>query len=72
MQHCIQFGTSNAILTVKSDIPIIAVSANAYEKDKSASLSARMNRHIAKPIDMNELFQTIHLILKERSSTETK
>ena len=36
------------------------------------SLSARMNRHIAKPIDMNELFQTIYLILRERSSTETK
>ena len=36
------------------------------------SLSARMNKHIAKPIDMNELFQTIYLILRERSSTETK
>ncbi len=55
-----------------SNIPIIAVSANAYEEDKSASLSAGMNGHIAKPIDMNELFQTIHLILKERNSTETK
>lgn len=55
-----------------SNIPIIAVSANAYEEDKSASLSAGMNGHIAKPIDMNELFQTIHLILKERNSTEIK
>jgi Signal transduction histidine kinase len=42
-----------------SDLPIIAVSANAFEEDKRASLSAGMNDHVAKPIDVNLLMQTM-------------
>ena len=37
-------------------IPIIALSANAFEEDKQASLSAGMNDHVAKPIDVKKLF----------------
>ncbi len=37
------------------DIIIIAVSANAFEEDKAASLAAGMNDHVAKPINIKEL-----------------
>lgn len=39
-----------------SQIPIIAVSANAFEEDVNASLAAGMNGHIAKPISVDKLF----------------
>ena len=41
------------------DIPIIALSANAFAEDKAASIRAGMNDHIAKPIKREELFDTI-------------
>lgn len=36
-------------------MPIIAVTANAFEEDKQAALDAGMNGHIPKPIDVNLL-----------------
>lgn len=39
-----------------SDIPIIAVSANAFEEDRRASKEAGMDAHIAKPIYVDELY----------------
>ena len=44
-----------AIGTQISDIPIIAMTANAFEEDRVAALEAGMNEHIAKPIDMDKL-----------------
>ena len=52
--------------------PLFPIISHYFPLFPIISLSTRMNRHIAKPIDMNELFQTIYLILRERSSTETK
>lgn len=52
-----------------SDIPIIAVTANAFEEDKHAALSAGMDAHIAKPINVNELNKAIlRLLGKERNN----
>jgi len=42
-----------------SNIPIIALSANAFEEDRKASLAAGMDQHIAKPINENELVSTL-------------
>ena len=39
----------------KANLPIIALSANAFAEDKKASLDAGMNDHVAKPIDIHEL-----------------
>ena len=40
-------------------IPIIALSANAFEEDRMKSLEAGMNAHIAKPINIKELIKAL-------------
>ncbi|MGN0688296.1 MAG: ATP-binding protein, partial [Oscillospiraceae bacterium] len=43
----------------KAAIPIIAMTANAFEEDKKNAYKAGMNGHIAKPINVNELMATL-------------
>ena len=43
----------------KSSIPIIAVTANAFEEDRKNAFAAGMNDHIAKPVDLEELIETL-------------
>jgi len=43
----------------KANIPIIAMTANAFTEDRQAALDAGMNDHIAKPINMNVLVPTL-------------
>lgn len=43
----------------KANIPIIAMTANAFEEDRQNAINAGMNAHIAKPIDISLLFGTI-------------
>ena len=40
-------------------IPIIALSANAFAEDKAASLAAGMDAHVAKPVNIPELFTVL-------------
>ena len=47
----------------KANIPIIAMTANAFTEDKQAALDVGMNDHIAKPINMNILVPTIQKYL---------
>ncbi len=47
-----------------ADLPIIAMTANAFEEDKKAALDAGMNGHIAKPIDVPGLLALLREILK--------
>ena len=47
----------------KANIPIIAMTANAFTEDRQAALDAGMNDHIAKPINMNVLVPTIRKYL---------
>ena len=44
-----------ALGTEISKIPIIAMTANAFEEDRKAALEAGMNEHIAKPIDVEKM-----------------
>ncbi len=46
-----------------ASIPILAMTANAFEEDKQEALRCGMNGHIAKPIDIETLFQTLHEVL---------
>lgn len=43
----------------KSRIPIIAMTANAFEEDKENALDAGMNGHLAKPIDLKALTEAL-------------
>ncbi len=48
-------------LTLKKaqSIPIIAMTANAFEEDREASAKAGMNAHLAKPIDAKLMYETL-------------
>ena len=48
----------------KSSIPIIAMTANAFEEDRKEAMNAGMNDHLAKPIDVKELTKALAVILK--------
>ena len=43
----------------KADIPIIAMTANAFSEDRAKALAVGMNDHVAKPIDMDVLVDTL-------------
>ncbi len=45
-------------------VPIIAMTANAFEEDRQKALQAGMNGHIAKPIDVRRLFETLNETLR--------
>lgn len=49
--------------TYASAIPIIAMTANAFDEDKQNALAAGMNGHLAKPIDVPKLMTTLAEIL---------
>ncbi len=46
-----------------ADIPILAMTANAFEEDKQEAVKSGMNGHIAKPIDIDNLFDTLSQVL---------
>jgi len=48
----------------KAALPIVAMTANAFEDDRKNALHAGMNGHIAKPLDIPKLFQVLSELLK--------
>ena len=48
----------------KACIPIIAMTANAFEEDKRAAIAAGMNGHIAKPIQVDKLLSILAEIIR--------
>ena len=46
-----------------ASIPILAMTANAFEEDRRAALKSGMNGHIAKPIQIDKLFEVLDSIL---------
>ena len=47
----------------KAAVPIVAMTANAFSEDVKKAQSVGMNAHIAKPIDVNAMVNTLHDIL---------
>lgn len=49
--------------SARASVPIVAMTANAFEEDKQKALEAGMNSHVAKPIDISKLMVTLKDIL---------
>ncbi|MBF0473391.1 MAG: response regulator, partial [Nitrospirae bacterium] len=52
-----------------SQLPIIAMTANAMAGDKEKCIDSGMNDHVAKPIDVNNLFVTLGRWIKPKSTS---
>ena len=52
----------------KASIPIVAMTANAFEEDKKKAFDAGMDGHIAKPINIEDLFVVLADILNKHES----
>lgn len=52
----------------KACIPIIAITANAFEEDKRDATAAGMNGHIAKPIQLDKLLSTLAQVIRQQEN----
>ena len=52
----------------KACIPIVAITANAFEEDKKKAIDVGMDGHIAKPINIEDLFVVLTDILNKQKS----
>ena len=53
-------------------ILIVAMTANAFEEDKKNALAAGMDDHLAKPINMNWLLETMARMLQKGGRPEER
>ncbi len=54
-----------------ASIPILAMTANAFEEDKQEALKSGMNGHIAKPINIEILMKELDKVLKRTKNTDS-
>lgn len=47
-----------------ANLPIVAMTANAFEEDRQKALEAGMNEHVAKPIDIPKLLETLRNVMR--------
>ena len=50
----------------KACIPIIAMTANAFEEDKREAIAAGMNEHIAKPVQADKLLSILSEVIRQQ------
>ena len=55
----------------KAELPIIAMTANAFAEDRKRAFDAGMNGHIAKPIDIEKLGAVIFSVLNKQENLQT-
>lgn len=69
MPHMNGYQAAEAIRKLPDDrarIPIIAMTANAFEEDHKAALAAGMDAYVSKPIEIDTLFSTITQVLENK------
>ena len=52
----------------KASIPIVAMTANAFEEDKRDAIAAGMNGHIAKPIQVDKMLSILSEVIRQREN----
>lgn len=57
-------GLAVIVVAALSGIPIVAMTANAFQEDVQAAADAGMQAHIAKPIDIGDLTKTLRSVLR--------
>ncbi|MDO4501645.1 MAG: ATP-binding protein [Coriobacteriia bacterium] len=71
MPHLDGYGAARRIRALedpqKASIPIIAMTANAFEEDRSNALACGMNDHVAKPIEVQKLVEALASVLEHRA-----
>ena len=53
------------------EIPVIALTANAFDEDVERSMQAGLNAHLSKPIEPEVLFETLETLIKQHHKGET-
>ncbi|MBR1986590.1 MAG: response regulator [Mogibacterium sp.] len=54
------------------EIPIIALTANAFDEDVERSMQAGLNAHLSKPVEPEVLFETLETLIKHHNKGETR
>ena len=47
-----------------AEVPVVAMTANAFEEDKRNAAAAGMNGHIAKPVEIQKLVEAVRQVLQ--------
>jgi CheY-like chemotaxis protein len=47
------------------EIPIIALTANAFDEDVQRSMQAGLNAHLSKPVEPDALYETLESLIKD-------
>jgi len=55
--------TIRSLGSIRSEVPIVALTANAFEEDRKKAFDVGMNGYIPKPISMEQMFTTLRRVL---------
>ena len=53
------------------EIPIVALTANAFDEDVQRSMQAGLSAHLSKPVEPGILFETLEALIRPQTARET-